>query len=166
MIPVLITFDVDSSYKIKESIELATRMLNKLDIKATFFFVANHANKEVIQKLILNEHEISCHGLNHDDFEELNNLGYESQKRLIEKATKKLEKLVNNKIISFRGPRVKISSATLMVLEQLGYKVDSTVNSQRLDFISSNLINPGWLIAPRKPYFPSEKSPYKKGSLN
>jgi len=60
---------------------------------------------------------------------------------------------------------VKTSSSTLSVLEELGYSVDSSVCSQRLDFLSSNLINPGWLIAPRNPYHPSKTSPYRKGEM-
>ncbi|MCJ7813604.1 hypothetical protein MUP95_09855, partial [bacterium] len=36
--------------------------------------------------------------------------------------------------------------------------------SQRLDFISSNLIHPGWIQAPRYPYQPSDRNAFKRGN--
>ncbi len=38
--------------------------------------------------------------------------------------------------------------------------------SQRLDLVSSNLINVGWLTAPRLPYHPHQDSAFKRGDLS
>jgi hypothetical protein len=40
---------------------------------------------------------------------------------------------------------------------------DSSVCSQRVDVISSNLINRGWLVAPRRPYHPHRANVFKRG---
>jgi peptidoglycan/xylan/chitin deacetylase (PgdA/CDA1 family) len=166
MVPVLITWDIDPAPQdaIDESIILTTKLLRELNIKSTFFFTANYANEDIISILLKEGHQIGCHGLYHDDNEELNKLSYAEQRTLLEKATKILEEKSKRKITAFRGPRVKISAQTIKVLEELGYKADSTIGSQRLDLISSNLINLGWLTAPRKPYHPARNNPYKKGS--
>jgi hypothetical protein len=87
------------------------------------------------------------------------------QRSYIEEATKKLEKLVGSPILSFRSPRVKTSAQTLRLLSEYGYLADSSVCSQRVDFISSNLINGGWLSAPRQPYHPHRDNAFKRGDL-
>jgi hypothetical protein len=44
--------------------------------------------------------------------------------------------------------------------------VDSSVCSQRVDFISSNLVNFGWIRAPRLPYHPDSTDAFKHGNRN
>ena len=80
-------------------------------------------------------------------------------------ATEILRSISGQHISSFRGPRLKTSSATQKVLLDLGYTSDSSVASQRIDFLSSNLVNFGWIIAPRLPYHPGEDSPFRRGQL-
>jgi hypothetical protein len=46
------------------------------------------------------------------------------------------------------------------------YVADSTVCSQRFDLVSSNLVHPGWLRAPRRPYHPSADDAYRRGDLD
>ena len=62
----------------------------------------------------------------------------------IRKATN-IEQSLNEKV-RFRGPRAKISTKTIAILEKLGYELDSSIFSQRLDILSSNLINYNWLF--------------------
>ncbi len=83
----------------------------------------------------------------------------------INEAFQKLEKVTGRQVRAFRSPRVKTSALTLRLLGERGYKSDSSVCSQRLDFLSSNLINPGWLTAPRLPYHPSQHNAYRRGEL-
>lgn len=164
-VPVLITFDVDPAPHLEKAIEKAVSLLRSLSIPATFFFAAEPATDLMIARVLEAGHEVGCHGFSHSASEEFNKLSEEGQKKILTKATTKLEVLANRPIESFRAPRVKISAATLRILEELGYRVDSSVCSQRLDFLSSNLINLGWLKAPRMPYHPSADSPYKRGGL-
>lgn len=166
IVPVLITFDVDPAKNINIAMNKSIKLLDELDIKSTFFYTAKMAHASICKKLIRKNHEIGCHALNHDNYEEFDKLSSKQSIKLIKKATRILKKKSGKKITSFRSARVKISSDTLQVLQRLGYKLDSSVCSQRFDLISSNLINLGWLIAPRMPYFPNKNSPYKRGNLN
>ncbi len=58
-----------------------------------------------------------------------------------------------------------MSAVTLRLLSASGYESDSSVCSQRMDVLSSNLINPGWLVAPRVSYHPHQNSAYRRGDL-
>jgi hypothetical protein len=90
----------------------------------------------------------------------------EMQRCYIERATRLLEEQTGAAITAFRGPRVKVSSVALKVLAEYGYLTDSSVCSQRLDLLSSNLIHTGWLRAPRSPYHPHRDSAFKRGDLD
>jgi hypothetical protein len=109
--------------------------------------------------------EVGCHGLDHTNEEEYNRMPEAMQRAYIEEATRRLEAVVDGPIRAFRSPRVKISAATLRLLGEHGYLADSSICSQRLDIVSSNLINKGWLLAPRQPYHPHHTNPFKRGDL-
>ena len=57
-----------------------------------------------------------------------------------------------------------VDKSLLGNLEELDFESELSICSQRIDFVSSNLINFGWLFSPRMPYKPSNKSPYIKGN--
>ena len=133
----------------------------------TFFFVAKEAQQVPEYPRILRNagHEIACHGLTHGNEEEYDSMPLSMQEEYLEKATGVLRSLGGCEIVSFRGPRVKVSGPTLKILSLMGYVADSTVCSQRCDLISSNLIHMGWLRAPRRPYHPSVDNAYQRGDL-
>jgi len=168
---VLITCDIDPAPEVRpkdkrNTFELTSILFDQYGINGTFFFVANAAKfyHSQITELLEHGHEIGCHGLTHDETEEYDKLSEHVQRRYLTRATKILEDLTGNPIISFRGPRVKTSHITQKILEQLNYLVDSSVCSQRIDLISSNLINPGWIFAPRLPYHPNENNAFRRGT--
>ncbi|MCF7861516.1 polysaccharide deacetylase family protein [Candidatus Woesearchaeota archaeon] len=176
-IPVCVTVDIDPDDEIERSVDITLKLFKELGVSATFFAAAEYVNQKIVRKILDSGHEVGCHGLKHDDFENFDKLGYLDQKRIISDATTKLrgyvesknvlkdhkKNLCNSKLIGFRGPRVKINKHTVRVLKELGYKYDSSVCSQRMDVFSSNLINLGWLFAPRRPYMMGSSSPFKKG---
>jgi hypothetical protein len=162
---ICITVDIDPDDDVERSVDITLRLFKELGVKATFFAAANHVNKKIVDKILADGHELGCHGLNHDDKEEFDKLSYNEQLSLIDIATKRLNGLAgSNALVGFRGPRVKINKDTVKVLEQLNYKYDSSVCSQRMDIFSSNLINLGWILAPRRPYRMDRINPFKKGS--
>ena len=172
-VPVLVTCDIDPSPEVsisekRKSLDKTLGFFENLKIPATFFFVANVAKQyqSALMPMLDRGHEIGCHGLTHELSEEYSRLPEHIQRENLIEATTILQDLTGAKIRSFRGPRVKTSHITQKILDELGYLVDSSVCSQRLDFISSNLINPGWLRAPRLPYHPSSRSAFKKGARN
>jgi len=116
-------------------------LLDKLQIKATFFTTYNFAkqNKKIIRD-ISKKHEISSHGFSHSNF----------TKNDFRKSKIELEKIVEKKIKGFRMPRLrKFSNKDLF---RAGYEYDSSINptylpgrynnfkSKRTYFTSNNLM--------------------------
>jgi len=170
-VPVLITWDVDPRCNLerkRQALQITIDLCQELNIPATFFFTAQEVASypEEIVEMKRFGHEIGCHGLTHGDEEEYNLMSPKMQRSYIEQATCLLEEAVGQPITAFRGPRVKISSVTLGLLAEHGYLTDSSVCSQRLDLVSSNLINTGWLVAPRLPYHPHRDNAFKRGDLD
>lgn len=170
VVPILITWDIDPTPEAtladkKKALDRAAGLLKDLQIDGTFFFHAMIAGQleQEIRSLAGNGHEIGCHGLTHGDEEEYDRMPREMQRAYLSKATNILNEMSHRPIISFRGPRVKTSQITHDVLEELGYVADCSVASQRIDLVSSNLINTGWIFAPRLPYHPSNTNAFRRG---
>jgi len=171
-VPILITWDVDPDRwtSLENRQEALTRALDICEangIHSTFFFTANfvHEYPEQIKRIQKLDQEIGCHGLTHTDEEDYNRMPEEMQREYIYKATQILMGVVGGSIRTFRSPRVKTSALTLRLLAEHGYQADSSVCSQRMDVLSSNLINLGWLTAPRVSYHPNLTNPFKRGEL-
>jgi len=142
-------------------------LCRELAIRSTFFVTANAAQvrPDDLERMLAWGHQIGCHGLTHTGEEEYNRMPEEQQRAYIEQATQKLNTLTGTDILAFRSPRLKISASTVQLLAEYGYRADSSVCSQRMDLISSNLLNPGWLLAPRRPYHPNHDNAFKRGEL-
>jgi peptidoglycan/xylan/chitin deacetylase (PgdA/CDA1 family) len=171
-VPVLITWDIDpdswvSAEKRQWALNVAIDLCHSLDIRATFFFTAQGADiyPDEFRKMLAQGHEIGCHGLTHDNEENYDRMPEDMQHAYIQQATEKLGALAGRPMRAFRSPRVKTCAYTLRQLVRYGYWVDSSVCSQRMDLISSNLINVGWLLAPRSTYHPHRDSAFKSGDL-
>ncbi len=172
IVPVLITGDVDFSNNHEHRLKFAIfdhliRLAESIGLEYTLYFTANEALQMGGHPKMLNHlgHEIGCHGLTHGDEEEYDSMPIRMQRDYLRKSTDILSCVVETDMLSFRAPRVKISSTTYQILTCLGYLSDSSVCSQRMDLISSNLMNTGWLYAPRLPYHPSDKNPYCRGDI-
>lgn len=170
-VPILITSDVDPTPEVtlenkKRSLSITMELFKEFGIRSTFFFVANTARhlSDEISALKEHNHEIGCHGLTHGYEEEYDKMPEQMQQSYLESATEILDDLAQSRMRSFRGPRVKTSHVTQGILEDLGYVADSSVCSQRMDLISSNLVNTGWIFAPRMPYHPNKTNAYRRGN--
>lgn len=171
-VPVLITWDIDPDLWIPLGerqlvLNTAIDVCHSLNIRATFFFTAQsaHMYPDELQKILTQGHEIGCHGLTHGNEEDYDRMSEEMQRSYIEKATEELQALVDSPVRAFRSPRVKTSARTLKLLAENGYQVDSSICSQRIDFVSSNLINVGWIFSPRRPYHPHKNNPFRAGNV-
>ncbi len=171
-VPILVTWDVDPDAWVETAkrvwtLETTVALCNELGIRATFFVTAKPADiyAASLPALLDAGHEIGCHGWTHQDEEDYDRMPESTQREYIGNATSKLQDLVQRPIRVFRSPRVKTSACTMRLLAEHGYVADSTVCSQRMDLISSNLINPRWLAAPRRPYRPRFDNAYRAGHL-
>lgn len=172
LVPLLITWDVDpdrwASFEDRQrALTRVVDLCEESGIRSTFFFTANFAHEypDQIKRMQISGQEIGCHGLTHTDEEDYDRMSEDLQRQYIAEANQKLATVIGGQVRSFRSPRVKTSALTLRLLGERGYQADSSVCSQRVDFLSSNLINPGWLIAPRLPYHPDQGSAYRPGKL-
>ncbi|MFZ5917461.1 MAG: polysaccharide deacetylase family protein [Chloroflexota bacterium] len=171
-VPLLITWDVDPDFWLPlevrhHGLDTAVSLCHSLGIRATFYFTAAgaHLYPERMKTLQSQGHEIGCHGLTHGDEEDYDRMSPDLQDAYIAQATEKLSTFAGATLRAFRSPRVKTSAHTLKRLGEYGYWTDSSVCSQRMDLISSNLINVNWLRAPRRAYHPHRENAFKPGDL-
>lgn len=169
-VSILVTWDVDPAQEVctenmKRALEQTRCLLRDYKIPSTFFVPANMAEqfRGDIINFIPDGHEIGCHGLTHGNEEDYNRMPEDIQRKYLYEATDILRKSTGQTVHSFRGPHMKTSAVTQKILSGLGYIADCSVASQRVDFVSSNLINVSWIFAPRLPYRPSRRSAFRKG---
>lgn len=171
-VSVLITWDVDpdrwaTPEQRERALTMALDACEAYGVRSTFFVTASHAHEypQHLRRMRDQGQEVGCHGLKHTDEEDYNRMPASLQREYIEQAARLLQNATGVTVASFRSPRVKTSGTTLQLLSECGYRVDSSVCSQRIDLISSNLINPGWITAPRRPYHPHPANAFRKGGL-
>jgi len=169
-VSVLVTWDIDPTPEVtienkREALKQTRLLLRDQQILSTLFCHAKIADQlsGEIEGLLQDNHEIGCHGLTHGSEEDYNRMPEDMQRKHLYEATDILRKSTGQAISSFRGPRMKTSHMTQKLLIELGYAADCSVASQRVDFVSSNLVNVSWIFAPRLPYQPSRRNAFRKG---
>ncbi len=92
-------------------------------------------------------------------------LNLDEQIEQLKKAKSILEEISGVEVISFRAPALRVNKFTVEALKQTGFKIDSSVASQRADMFFSfgSMRKLKWLYAPRKCYYASENNLCKKG---
>lgn len=166
---ILITLDIHCYPETEKDLPLwleeTLKLLDRFSINATFFFPAVIAEKfsRDVSAILNRGHEIGCHGLTHDIEEQYSLMPYEKQKTILCEAKKRIEGVIGEEVISFRSPIFKINGDTIRALQENGFRLDSSINSQRLGIFSSDITNTGWIYSPRMPYHPSFNNPFVRG---
>jgi peptidoglycan/xylan/chitin deacetylase (PgdA/CDA1 family) len=141
-------------------------MFGRYDVISTFYFTGKFAEASPDSLELVKEagHEIGCHGYDHLPHRAFDLLSLVEQKEELVKAKTAIES-VAGKLSSFRAPALRINEFTVKALEDTGFSSDSSVASQRFDgpFTFGSKRKLKWLFAPRKPYYLSYDSPFKKG---
>ena len=153
---------------LKQGIPRLLELYEKYNVKATFFFTAHIAKlyPDVVKMIIPYGHEVGSHGYTHDVNQAFDVLSLSQQIDHLKKSKKILEDISGEKVISFRAPAARVNRDTAKALMDTGFKIDSSVASQRLDMFMSfgSLKKLNWLTAPRLPYFTDNQSIFKKGN--
>ncbi len=104
-------------------------VLEKYDVKATFFITGDVASKypQDVAK-IAGRHEIGCHGYSHTRFDRM---AFEEAADEIEKSTAVLRSLAG-RIISFRAPNLIFPERFLGLLKNNGYLIDSSLAKYKI----------------------------------
>lgn len=143
------------------------KLYRDLNIKATFFCLGSLIEKhpDIISLIEKDGHEIACHGWSHDGTRAFDSISLEEQIIDLKKAKSVIDSVASSSTISFRAPALRVNNNTARALVASGFKIDSSVSSQRLDaFMSLGLKNKLlWLVSPRGVYRTSSVNLAKVG---
>lgn len=124
----------DDDYDLlSEPMNRTLRLLERFEITATFFVVADVVDNYpgLVDRIVNHGHKIGCHGLHHecaihpDTKEPL--FTRQEYRRRIKEAKKILEDASGQEITGFRAPNAYVSGWMLDVIEDLGFCYDSSV---------------------------------------
>ena len=153
---------------LKEGIPLLLDLYSEYNIKATFFFTGYIAEKfpDVVRMVLPYGHEVASHGYSHKVDKAFDILSYEKQIEHLKKSKQILENIAGQEVISFRAPAARVNKDTASALVETGFKIDSSIASQRFDmFLSFGGIKKlRWLTAPRTPYFTNKENLMIRGN--
>lgn len=171
---ILVTMDLEpdiSRYLTNSYIGIEKRLTTFLEllerhgIVIDFFVTADVGKryKKLIKKIIKEGHKIGCHGYDHS-IQFYCKLDFKKQLDDISKATNEIEKIIGSRPTMFRAPNFSANADTIKVLEELNYRIDSSVLPGRI--IKKWRILPiiDFRGAPREPYHPSVKNIVEKGN--
>ncbi|WP_455543076.1 polysaccharide deacetylase family protein [Intestinibacter sp.] len=116
---IALTFDI--SYN-ERNIDKILDVLDKYDVKATFFVVGNwiDKNQDVVKKIHDRGHEIGNHSYSHPYFNEISE---DEIKKELQTTSKKIKDITGEDTTLFRPPFGEINEEGVKVCESLGYKV-------------------------------------------
>jgi peptidoglycan/xylan/chitin deacetylase (PgdA/CDA1 family) len=140
----------------------------KNGIKSTFFFTADSAAKypEMVRMILPFWHEVGSHGYTHEIEKAFDVLDYKTQLKYLLISKRILEDISGQEVVSFRAPALRVNKYTPLALAEAGYRIDSSIASQRFDFFLSfgSLKKLTWLFAPRAPYMTMPGNLAKRGN--
>lgn len=141
---------------LREGMPLLLDLYSAFEIKATFFFTGDIARKfpGVVEMVLPYGHEVGSHGYSHEIDQAFDTLPLEKQIEHLKQSKQILEDISGQEVVSFRAPAGRINKDTPRALKEAGFKIDSSISSQRFDmFLSFGGIKKlNWLTAPRRPY--------------
>jgi peptidoglycan-N-acetylglucosamine deacetylase len=160
--------DKTAEYVLKQGMPRLLELYEKYNIKATFFFTAHIAKlvPDVVKMILPYGHEVGSHGYTHNVKQAFDILSFEEQKEHLRKSKEILEDISGMEVISFRAPAARVNKNIVQSLIETGFRIDSSVSSQRMDmFMSFGTLNKlNWLTSPRLPYFSDNENIFKKGN--
>ncbi len=159
--------DSTAQFVLKQGMPRLLDLYAKYDVKATFFYTGHIAElvPDVVRMAHKAGHEIGSHGYTHKVNQAFDVLTFDQQKEHLTKSKNILEDIIGEEIISFRAPAARVNKKIVQALIETGFKIDSSISSQRLDMFMSfgALKKMNWLTSPRLPYFTNVDNIFKKG---
>lgn len=159
--------DKTGEYVLNQGMPRLLDLYDRYGVKATFFFTGHIAKlyPEVVKIAYARGHEVGSHGLTHEVSKAFDVLSPEEQLTHLKQSKQILEDIIGEEVVSFRAPAARVDKGFPQIMAEAGFKVDSSVSSQRLDMMFSfgALKKLYWLAAPRKAYFTQMDNIFKKG---
>lgn len=152
---------------LKEGMPLLLSLYEKYGIRSTFFFTSYIADlyPEIVRMIAPGGHEVGSHGKSHTKENGFDVMPYDKQVRHLDYSRKLLEDITGQEVISFRAPALRVSPNTARALLETGFRIDSSIASQRFDFFMSfgSKQKLSFLNAPRLPYRTNKNNIFKRG---
>lgn len=159
--------DKTGEYVLNQGMPRLLDLYGKYGVKATFFYTGHIARlyPEVVRMAHERGHEVGSHGLTHEVSKAFDVMPPEEQLSHLRQSKQILEDIIGEEVVSFRAPAARVGKAFPKVLQEAGFKVDSSVSSQRMDMMFSfgALKKLNWLVAPRRAYFAQPDNIFRKG---
>lgn len=159
--------DDTAKYVLEQGMPRLLNLYEKYGVKTTFFFTGHIARlyPQVVKMAFEKGHEVGSHGLTHEVSKAFDVLSPEEQLSHLKQSKQILEDIIGEEVVSFRAPAARVDKAFPMILAEAGFKVDSSVSSQRFDMMFSfgALKKLHWLTAPRRAYFTPKDNIFRKG---
>ena len=159
--------DKTGEYVLRQGMPRLLDLYDKYGVKATFFYTGHIAKlyPEVVKMAYQRGHEVGSHGLTHEVNQAFDVLSPEEQLSHLKQSKQILEDIIGEEVVSFRAPAARVDKGFTNILHESGFKVDSSVSSQRFDMMFSfgALKKLHWITAPRKAYFAKTENIFKKG---
>lgn len=159
--------DTTGEYVLNQGMPRLLDLYEKYGVKATFFYTGHIAKlyPQVVKMTFERGHEVGSHGLTHEVSKAFDVLSPEEQLSHLKQSKQILEDIIGEEVVSFRAPALRVDKTFSGILQEAGFKVDSSVSSQRMDMMFSfgALKKLHWITAPRKAYFTQPDNLFKKG---
>ena len=159
--------DKTGEYVLHQGMPRLLDLYEKYGVKATFFYTGHIAKlyPQVVKMAHERGHEVGSHGLTHEVSKAFDVLPPGEQLLHLKQSKQILEDIIGDEVVSFRAPAARVDKGFPEILHEAGFRVDSSVSSQRLDMMFSfgALKKLHWLTAPRQAYFTQNDNIFKKG---
>ena len=131
--------DKTGEYVLNQGMPRLLDLYDKYGVKATFFYTGHIAKlyPDVVKMAYNRGHEVGSHGLTHEVSKAFDVLSPEEQLSHLKQSKQILEDIVGEEVVSFRAPAARVDKKFPQIMKEAGFKVDSSVSSQRLDMMFS-----------------------------
>jgi peptidoglycan/xylan/chitin deacetylase (PgdA/CDA1 family) len=145
----------------QKGLETLLDCCDRYHMTATVFFAGRFAQTypDLVRACHERGHQLGTHGWAHGGLErdeDFRSAGYEQQREWIRRSTEAVERAAGVRPVIFRAPNLWISETTLRVLEEEGYRYDSSIPARRFDLGFGRVHYLKYFWAPTRPYRPSE----------
>ncbi len=159
--------DATGEKVLREGMPRLLDLYAKYGVKSTFFYTGYMAKlyPQVVKMAVTAGHEIGSHGKSHSKENGFDVMPYDKQLRHLDYSKRLLEDISGKELISFRAPALRVSPNTATALIETGFRIDSSIASQRFDFFLSfgSKQKLSFLDAPRLPYRVNRNNIFQKG---
>jgi polysaccharide deacetylase family protein (PEP-CTERM system associated) len=120
---------LDHTYSMLDGIDVFLDILDRHNIKSTFFVLGELCSKagDYLKKIAVHNHEIACHGLSHQRPLTMDVKTFYNE---ISKAKKMISNLTGKEVIGYRAPCYSIDRLRLNAVMEAGFLYDSS----KIDF--------------------------------